>query len=212
MSSNSFSALEDMPFEIKASILSQISDLPSLSAIIRASPHMYAVYAAGRDKILSSIVFPTLASWGLDLTKPARHIELYSHKPHQDIFVPTVHSWYSQLATRASRPIITMQVSKSLLQVALAVTWYKVPGPDGSGWIRISRPETPTLPQPRPDNLCIIRIPPGPDEAYYSVFPLIQLLKSEGYRRSGVNVRGADGKNVGMVMTSEPYDPRNPER
>lgn len=204
-------SLEGMAAEIKTIILLKISDLPSLSAMLRASPHMYAVYATDRNKFLSSIVLPTLASRGLDLTKPANVIELYSHQPDQNVFVPTVHSWYSQLSIGASRPGLTIKVARSLLHIALAVTWCLEPGPGPSKWLSLSRPQSPVLPQPRPNHLCIVGIVPARKWALPSV---MELLSREGYRISGVKIKGGnkDIRAMATAMTLEPYDPEDPEK
>ena len=209
MTSNNPPTLEGMAPEIKTIILLNISDLPSLSSIVRASPHMYAIYAADREKFISSIVLPTLAYRGLDLTKPARALELYSHKPDQDVFVPVVHSWYSQLTTGTTKPRLTMKVARSLLRIKLAVTWCMEPNPDISGceWVWLSRPKPSTLPHPRPDHLCIVGTVHGRRWAFPS---LLRLLHSEGYRLTGRKIKGVDDGIKATVMTLEPYDSDNP--
>ena len=205
MSSAQSLCLENLPTEIKFIILSQITDIRSLSAIVRASPTFHAAYRARQAEILSSTVLETLKERGLDFSQPAYALETYSHTPSQDIFVPIVFKCYQQLACGATKLSLTIDQSISLLQIAIAVAWIDA---DFPYWVRFSREGSRALPEPRPAVLSRLKIRRDPHSAHVKV---LGLLLDEGYRVSGGVIRDRSGIYLGNVMTLEPYEPITPE-
>lgn len=52
--------MEDLPAELKSMVLFHVSDVHTLSSLIRASPSYHSVYVSGWEKVLSSILLKEL--------------------------------------------------------------------------------------------------------------------------------------------------------
>ena len=200
--------LDDMPTEIKLIILSQISDIRSLSAIVHASPRFHAAYNARRAEILRSVVLETLKHRGLDFAQTPHALEIYSHTASQDIFVPIVLDCYQQLVRGATNLSLTTDQSIALLRVAIAVPWIAAPDANPLFGTTFSREGSRILPDPRPAVLCRIIIRP---DRHGALMKLLKLLVDEGYRISGRKINGRGDVCVGDVMTLEPYESDTPE-
>ena len=206
MSSAQILCLENLPMEIKFIILSQITNIRSLSALVRASPTFHAAYRSRRAEILSSTVLKTLKERGLDFSQPAYALEVYSHTASQDIFVPIVFDCYQRLTRGATKLSLTIDQSISLLQIAIAVAWTGQSHADFPYWVRFFREGSRVLPEPRPAILCRLKIRREP---YMAHVKLLGLLLDEGYR---ICVGGRlERGGMGNVMTREPYEPNAEE-
>jgi len=91
-------ALEALPQELKLSLLHQLPDVATLSALIHASPTYHELYAALHEEIFTSITLKELSARDIKLLPPSPFVEIRVYgpwKPREDLW-HAIQSLYHQ--------------------------------------------------------------------------------------------------------------------
>ncbi len=136
--------VESLPTELIMAILSQVSDIKTLSALVHASPRLHAVYSTVRESVLTKTVLRELGTKGspLDLKaflKPAGVYCLYTTNKMLD---PNLQSAVKRCQIQNSKAVdIILNISHcvALRTIVFYYGWTIVEG-DGH-----SRPKSHTM-------------------------------------------------------------------
>ena len=137
------SPIENMPAEIKHTILLSMPDLPSLAGLVHASPFYHAAYARKRDTILPTITIRELQRRGLCFFEPGILLEVWFRKSKHEEDTGHVKAellrifdyCYREALVNAMLPKLSVEQSIFLLGMKTAMLYWAIGGPGIEGII-----------------------------------------------------------------------------